>query len=129
MNNFWFAAIVIVLIFGSGFILVKSGEDKKPQETQMPTPSETNKYDKFPGVLPQQERVGKHIKIKTNKGEIEFELFGEEAPKAVSNFIFLTKQGFYNGLKFHRRVDNFVIQGGCTRAAWYNGSWPAGIFS
>jgi len=50
--------------------------------------------------------------IKTNKGEILCELFPEYAPKTVSNFVKLSKLGFYDGLTFHRYVPNFVIQGG-----------------
>ena len=58
------------------------------------------------------ELAGKNIRIETAKGTIEFELFGKDAPKAVSNFIFLVNDGFYDGLSFHRRDEGFVIQGG-----------------
>lgn len=51
--------------------------------------------------------------IKTDKGDMKFELFGDEAPQAVSNFATLAKNGFYKGLNFHRVIPNFVIQGGC----------------
>ena len=50
--------------------------------------------------------------IKTNFGDIEVQLFPEEAPLAVNNFVFLARQGFYDGIKFHRAVKGFVIQGG-----------------
>ena len=50
--------------------------------------------------------------IKTNFGDIEVQLFPEEAPLAVNNFVFLSRQGFYDGIKFHRVVKGFVIQGG-----------------
>jgi len=50
--------------------------------------------------------------IKTSKGNIEVELRGDKAPKTVANFIKLSKDGFYNGLTFHRREEGFVIQGG-----------------
>lgn len=66
----------------------------------------------FPGVLPPAERVNKKIRIMTAKGPIVFELFGEEAPLTVSNFVWLTRNGFYDGLTFHRREEGFVIQGG-----------------
>ncbi|MFH2201885.1 MAG: peptidylprolyl isomerase [Elusimicrobiota bacterium] len=51
--------------------------------------------------------------MKTNKGVIHLELFDKDAPGTVKNFIDLSKKGFYNGLKFHRVIDNFMIQGGC----------------
>jgi peptidyl-prolyl cis-trans isomerase B (cyclophilin B) len=47
-----------------------------------------------------------------NGGVIEIELYPEDAPKTVENFITLTKKGFYNGLTFHRVVPGFVVQGG-----------------
>lgn len=50
--------------------------------------------------------------IDTTKGIIRIKLYPEEAPKTVENFIKLAKQGFYNGLKFHRVEPGFVIQGG-----------------
>ncbi len=48
----------------------------------------------------------------TNKGNIVLELYPSYAPKTVNNFVFLAKQGFYDGIKFHRVIPNFVIQGG-----------------
>jgi len=50
--------------------------------------------------------------ISTNFGDITVQLFPEEAPLAVNNFVFLARQGFYDGVKFHRVVAGFVIQGG-----------------
>jgi len=51
--------------------------------------------------------------IKTPRGTIKIELFDENAPKTVANFEKLAKSGFYDGLKFHRVIANFMIQGGC----------------
>lgn len=51
--------------------------------------------------------------IKTSKGEIKAKLAGKDAPIHVGNFVELTQEGFYDGLKFHRYVPGFVIQGGC----------------
>lgn len=50
--------------------------------------------------------------IKTNKGEIKLNLFPDVAPITVLNFVTLAKTGYYNGLKFHRVIENFMIQGG-----------------
>ncbi len=50
--------------------------------------------------------------VHTSKGKITCELFPERAPLSVTNFINLAKNGFYDGLIFHRVVSNFVVQGG-----------------
>ena len=50
--------------------------------------------------------------FKTNKGEFDIKLYAKEAPITVNNFVFLAKDGFYDGLVFHRVLDNFMIQGG-----------------
>lgn len=52
------------------------------------------------------------VALQTNRGDIVLELYPEHAPKTVNNFIFLSKEGFYDGVSFHRVIDNFVIQGG-----------------
>jgi peptidyl-prolyl cis-trans isomerase B (cyclophilin B) len=51
--------------------------------------------------------------IKTEKGEMKVEFYEADAPKTVANFIKLAKDGFYDGLTFHRVIPDFVIQGGC----------------
>ena len=53
--------------------------------------------------------------IVTNKGTIRFELFAAKVPNTCANFEKLAKQGFYDGLKFHRVIANFMIQTGCPR--------------
>src|SRR6202051_2609113 len=51
--------------------------------------------------------------IATDKGDIVVSLHADKAPKSVNNFVFLVREGFYDGLSFHRVVDDFVIQAGC----------------
>jgi peptidyl-prolyl cis-trans isomerase B (cyclophilin B) len=57
----------------------------------------------------------KHMEaiIRTSKGEMKVSLYTEDAPNTVANFVKLAKEGYYDGLKFHRVIPNFVIQGGC----------------
>jgi len=50
--------------------------------------------------------------LQTNKGEITLDLFAEDAPKTVENFVRLARAGFYDGTKFHRVIKDFMIQGG-----------------
>ena len=51
--------------------------------------------------------------FETSKGPIVVDLFAKDAPNTVNNFVFLAREGFYNNLKFHRVIPNFMIQGGC----------------
>ena len=50
--------------------------------------------------------------IVTKNGDIVLELFVDDAPKAVNNFVFLAREGFYNGVTFHRVIPGFMAQGG-----------------
>ena len=59
--------------------------------------------------------------IKTNKGEIHLNLFADKTPVTVANFVNLANRGFYNGLKFHRVIEQFMIQGGCPRGTGTGG--------
>jgi len=51
--------------------------------------------------------------IKTEKGDMKVSFYDNDAPNTVANFVKLAKDGFYNGLTFHRVIQDFVIQGGC----------------
>jgi peptidyl-prolyl cis-trans isomerase B (cyclophilin B) len=59
--------------------------------------------------------------IKTNKGEIHLNLFADKTPVTVANFVNLANRGFYNGLKFHRVIEQFMIQGGCPKGTGTGG--------
>jgi cyclophilin family peptidyl-prolyl cis-trans isomerase len=50
--------------------------------------------------------------IKTDKGDIVIDLFASKTPNTVNNFVFLARQGFYDGTIFHRVIANFMVQGG-----------------
>jgi len=55
----------------------------------------------------------KKAEIHTSKGVMNVEFYDNDAPKTVENFVKLAKDGFYDGLNFHRVIPDFVIQGGC----------------
>jgi peptidyl-prolyl cis-trans isomerase B (cyclophilin B) len=59
--------------------------------------------------------------IETDKGNIELVLFEKDAPNTVKNFEKLANSGFYNGLKFHRVIPDFMIQGGCPKGTGTGG--------
>lgn len=56
--------------------------------------------------------TGPKATIKTNHGDITIQLFPEQAPKTVENFVKLAQQGYYDGITFHRVIPEFMIQGG-----------------
>lgn len=51
--------------------------------------------------------------MKTNKGDMRLNLFADKVPNTVANFVNLAERGYYDGLKFHRVIPNFMVQGGC----------------
>ena len=53
--------------------------------------------------------------IKTKYGQMKVEFYDNDAPKSVANFVKLAKDGFYDGLTFHRVIPDFVVQGGCPK--------------
>jgi len=60
-------------------------------------------------------------KIKTNKGEINLNLHDKQTPTTVANFVNLANRGFYNGIVFHRVIDNFMVQAGCPQGMGVGG--------
>ncbi len=59
--------------------------------------------------------------FETNRGTIEIELYDEKTPKTVANFEKLVADGYYDGLSFHRVIDDFMVQGGCPQGTGTGG--------
>ncbi len=92
--------LCLAAIFLSG-CNVKTEESKKEEESSLL------------GYQLNKPSVGEEIaKVNTNMGTFNIRFFPEAAPKAVENFKGLSKEGYYNGIKFHRVIENFMIQGG-----------------
>lgn len=68
-------------------------------------------YSTPPAMQVETDRTYKAV-IETERGSIEIELFPEHAPKTVNNFVFLARDGFYDGVVFHRVIADFMVQGG-----------------
>ena len=64
-----------------------------------------------------------NITIKTSKGDIPLTLHSEKTPKTVTNFLHLAQSWYYDGLKFHRVIEDFMIQWGCPTGTW---TWGPG---
>mgnify|MGYP001587064348 CR=1 FL=1 len=86
-----------------------SDEEAATSTMQTETPKQPLAY---PGILSDEEVTNKIVRIKTAKGEIVFELLPKEGPRAASNFAYLVKNKFYDGLTFHRIIAGFMAQGG-----------------
>ncbi|WP_114781686.1 peptidylprolyl isomerase [Botryobacter ruber] len=96
----------------------------RPEAVQ-PRPPYTHPID---WTLVQKIPANQRVLLKTDKGDIELQLFVEDAPATVANFVALAQQHFYDGLYFHRVVPNFVVQGGDKRGDGW-GSSPYAIRS
>ncbi len=70
-----------------------------------------NQYDAPPEMLIDPSR-GYTARIATSLGDITVRLFADESPNTVNNFVFLAREGFYDGVIFHRVIPGFMIQGG-----------------
>jgi peptidyl-prolyl cis-trans isomerase B (cyclophilin B) len=101
--------VVAILIIWSGTRTSEPLNSSNNLNTSLNTNTMT--YS-FPGILSNDKIANKKAVVTTNKGVIEFSLDYKDAPKTVSNFVYLAEAGFYNGLTFHRVVPGFVIQGG-----------------
>ncbi len=118
-----------------GLTAACGGDEPTPQATRVatpvatptpaPTPAPTQtmqqteerpevmskSYDSYPDMVIDE---GKQYTatMETSKGTIVLQLFADEAPKTVNNFVFLAREGFYDGVIFHRVISGFMIQGG-----------------
>ncbi|MCC6934074.1 MAG: peptidylprolyl isomerase [Candidatus Yanofskybacteria bacterium] len=93
--------VLLAVIVGLAVWAQRSGEKPEPIESPSPTASVSTSTNNMHEVT-----------ITTNLGDIVFQTYDGDAPKAVSNFIDLANKGFYNGVTFHRVIEGFMIQGG-----------------
>jgi peptidyl-prolyl cis-trans isomerase B (cyclophilin B) len=109
------AALTVAVTLGTG---CSGGQNQTPiPETTATAPAQSDEETVGAGgetlYIPAYVPTGKEkATFKTSQGEIVVQLFGEEAPLHVGNFIELSKKGFYDGTKFHRYEPGFVVQGG-----------------
>ena len=87
---------------------------KAPAPATAPAPAPAPKpktYSAPPAMTIDPNKKYKAV-IETEVGKMVIELFAKDVPVTVNNFVFLARQGFYDGVSFHRVIENFVIQGG-----------------
>ena len=84
--------------------------EPRPLDDVSPT-RHANYYDTYPDMIIDSAKEYEAI-IRTAKGDMRLYLFDDASPLAVNNFVFLSQQGFYDGLTFHRVIEGFMAQGG-----------------
>jgi cyclophilin family peptidyl-prolyl cis-trans isomerase len=117
-----FVGVIIFVIIGTIFMFSRNNSNNKSTKIENSEKIETTKSSEPVNTANQKYNTAPEMKInpdkkyfadiKTNTGDIEVELFAKENPITVNNFVFLSKEKFYDGTIFHRIVKNFMIQGG-----------------
>ncbi|HJV45539.1 MAG TPA: peptidylprolyl isomerase [Bacillota bacterium] len=87
------------------------GKTTQPTKPTQAAKTTDKKWDKPPAMSIDVNKNYQAV-ISTNKGDITIDLFTKEAPKTVNNFVFLSKEHFYDNVPFHRVIKNFMIQTG-----------------
>ncbi len=72
-------------------------------------------------VVPMTQATDLKATIETNKGKIELQLFADDTPKTVANFVNLAERGYYDGIVFHRVIPDFMVQTGDPLGKGYGG--------
>jgi len=105
---------VVRQIVAAGWDLEAAHPQQSASLRNLPRP-EAARYnvDLIPLHSPSKDHAVKVASIETSRGTIRLELFADKAPKTVKNFEDLAAKGFYNGLKFHRVIPDFMVQTGC----------------
>ncbi len=111
MNKIVVGILVLIIILGLYTYFTKDSATEQVPAATIPT-AQAEGTQKPTIKVNNNDTKSMNIIMKTNKGDIEFELFGEGAPKTVANFTKLASEGFYDGTKFHRVIKGFMIQGG-----------------
>ena len=141
---YWVALVIMVVSVAAGAFAANQTTSNNSSSTATPPPADATEtpvpgegrqvktYDAEPQMTIDTAKKYTAV-IKTDKGDIRLELFASEAPHAVNNFVFLTRDGFYDGLSFFRVVPGFVAQAGdptCTNdpAVTCTGSGGPGYF-
>lgn len=109
-------AIIVVLLIPLIALLFYKGGGNTVTTASTPTPTGTPARNNQAALEalknPADIATASQVRLKTDKGDILINLYKSDSPKTVANFVTLGKRGYYNGIIFHRVIQNFMIQGG-----------------
>ena len=105
-------ALVAVALATAALLTFAACGGSKPTPTQTPGASNVAQQYNAPPPLTIDPDKSYTATMKTGKGDIVIELFANKVPNTVNNFVFLAREGFYNGTTFHRVLSGFMAQGG-----------------
>lgn len=110
----FFLYILLILTACIGVVFIFSKNNLTQPESMTNEASSSSRIKTYSSPPPQVLDPKRKYKalLTTSKGKIDIELFANETPKTVNNFVFLAKEGFYNNTIFHRVMKGFMIQGG-----------------
>ncbi|MFP3903760.1 MAG: peptidylprolyl isomerase [Armatimonadota bacterium] len=130
-HNLWIWALLLLAIIGysildaqnTGRVKPAKHDHTPPAQAEQPAEETDELVGDFDGELSGAQEALDNVEIPTtqfatlhtSKGDITIKFFPEDAPKTVANFVKLAKDGFYDGLLFHRVIQPFMIQAGCPR--------------
>ena len=100
-----------LLLIGAVFLVLSACGESASTIAGPPKAGTIKQYDAHPGIVIAA-RSSYSAVIKTNLGDLSFELLADESPLAVNSFIFLAREGFFDGVPFHRIIPGFMAQGG-----------------
>lgn len=112
--------LIVLLVPVIAFAVVKKNDAKTPTTETNPTNQPSPVAQKGNQMVtkasdlvdPADAVTAKKVILKTSKGDITIDLYQQDAPKTVQNFVTLGKRGYYNGVIFHRVIKDFMVQGG-----------------
>ena len=119
MKSLWRCALVLCTLMTASLLLTACGDDEGGETVGTASPTAAQEVTQTPlatqvSAPPMTIDVEKtyFATIETEKGDIRIQLFPDLAPETVNSFVFLAREGFYDGLTFHRVIPGFVAQGG-----------------
>src|SRR3989344_4572065 len=112
MNKYIIIGVVLVIGISVVSFLLRSGESLNKEFTEVENNLSVISETKTEDINNLDDKKIMNAILHTNKGNITIQFFNEQAPNTVANFIKLAGENFYNGVKFHRVIKGFMIQGG-----------------